>query len=396
MKQMTNPQIFNVRDLTLNATNELEINGFRLSIFHCDSDPVTANRIKVGNENVEVEFFPSKGLSIAQAWIRGRAIFWEAPIGLADTEELDLWSDEIRINSNPSPGFTFLKTFCGGLELYGLKNWGMPVTTNGKIDPIHGETSNIPVGEILFDAENEEKCLIQASFLYRTFKGDTNLPWYERGAAIFKVTRKLTIPADGLEFFVEDTIENVSNTMQRPDWGYHITLRPEEGARLLVPSKQVQERGGNALPSDIETWHKAEDPSIRTETGIIHQKLLVSKSEPGPETVVSLLEYPDRTGLAVSVPPSPYFQTWFCNGGKGSKEFTGRNGESILTKNWDGMGLEIGSNALDHNGNIDKTVCYEPELSPGAHKTILLRFRWLDELRVLDLAAAINDFKSSG
>jgi hypothetical protein len=98
--------------------------------------------------------------------------------------------------------------------------------------------------------------------------------------------------------------------------------------------------------------------------------------------------------LAISVPPSPYFQTWFCNGGKGSKEFTDRNGESILMKNWDGMGLEIGSSALDHDGNIDKTVSYEPDLNPGTHRTIRLKIEWLDEPGAQDLETTINAYKS--
>ena len=393
MTQLANPQIFNLKDLTLNATNEGELKGFHIRIFHHQGDPQNAHRIRVRNKQIEVEFLPSKGLSIAQAWIKGQALFWEAPIGLVDTEDLDLWSDEISINGQPAPGFTFLKTLIGGLEFYGLKNWGMPVTVNEKTELLHGETSNIPVGEILFGSDQEESCWIQASFMYRTFEGDHHLPWYERGAALYKVTRKYTLPANSFEIMVEDSIENVSSSKQTPDWGYHITLRPEEGAKLLVPSKQVQERGGGALPADIETWHPARDASKRTETGIIHQNLLVNQSEAGQDFVVSLLKYPDGTGLALSVPPSPYFQTWFCNGGKGSKEFTDRNGESILLKNWDGMGLEIGSSALDHNGNIDKTVSYDPELSTGENKTILLRIKWLDENIAEELAERINAYK---
>ena len=395
MKHASSAQRIHVKDLTLNATNQLELNGFKLRIFHHEGDPPSANRIQLSSMDVKVEFYPSKGLSIAQAWMSGQAIFWEAPIDLVDTEGLDLWSDEIHINGLPSPGFTFLKTLIGGLEFYGLKNWGMPVSINGKTELLHGETSNIPVDEILFGADKEEKCWIQASFMYRTFEGDHQLPWYERGAPIFKVTRTYTIPANSLEIFVEDTIENVSAAMQHPEWGYHITLRPEEGARLLVPSKLVQERGGNALPDDIETWHQAEDPSVRTETGIIHQDLLAVPSESGPLQVSSLLEYPDGNGLAVSVPPSPYFQTWFCNGGKGSKEFTNREGASILLKNWDGMGLEIGSSALDHDGNVDKTVAYEPDLKPGASLTIALRIQCLDRHETDLLAKTINAYKLS-
>jgi hypothetical protein len=271
----------------------------------------------------------------------------------------------------------------------------MPHNVDGKTEPLHGETSNIPVDEIEFGTDNAQQCWVQASFIYRTFKGDTSLPWYQRGEAIFKVTRKVIIPAAGTELLVEDRILNVSNSKQRPDWGYHITLRPEDGARLLVPSKKVQERGGNALPADIETWHEAEDPSRRTETGIIHKDLLVSPADSGPGTIISVLEYPDRTGLELSVPPSPYFQTWLCNGGQGSKEFTDAKGESILLKNWDGMGLEIGSSALDHNGNIDETVSYEPDLDPGSHMTIPLKIKWLDKNETGELVKKINNYKAS-
>lgn len=395
MTQLANPQIFNVKDLTLNATNKGELNGFQISIFHQDGDPSKAHRVRIRNKHMEVEFFPSKGLTIAQAWVQDQALFWEAPRGLDDTEDLDLWSDEISIDGQAAPGFTFLKTLIGGLEFYGLTNWGMPVTVKGKNELLHGETSNIPVGEILFGSDQDEQCWIQASFIYRTFEGDKQLPWYERGAALYKVTRKYTLPASCCEILVEDSIKNVSASIQRPDWGYHITLRPEEGAKLLVPSKQVQERGGGAMPADIETWLEAEDASVRTETGIIHKDLLVNQSEAGPDSVVSLLKYPDGTGLALSVPPSPYFQTWFCNGGKGSKQFTDHKGESILLKNWDGMGLEIGSSALDHNGNIDKTVSYDPDLSPGVSRTIQLKIQCLDEDEVIHLKKTILNYMSS-
>ena len=391
---MMTPQKLHVRDLTMNKANELDLHGFQIRIYHREGDPPTANRVKVRNKNVEIEFLPSKGLSVAQAWIGGQSIFWEAPIGLTDTEDLDLWSDEIKINDQPAPGFTFLKTFCSGLELYGLKNWGMPVTINGKTEPLHGETSNIPVDEIEFGTDHEDKCWIQASFVYRTFEGDEQVPWYKRGDALFKVTRRFIIPGKGLEFMLEDSIENVSKMNQRPDWGYHITFRPEEGARLLVPSKLVQERGGGELPADIETWYSAEDAAVRSETGIIHQQLLASPSDSGPDAIVSLLKYPDRKGLAVSLPPSPYFQTWFCKGGKGSKEFTYTNGKSILMKNWDGMGLEIGSSALDHNGNTDHTVNHQAVLLPGESMTIPMKITSLEKQEAVDLAKTIRDYKN--
>lgn len=64
--------------------------------------------------------------------------------------------------------------------------------------------------------------------------------------------------------------------------------------------------------------------------------------------------------------------------GKDSSEFTNSNGESLLRKNWDGMGIEIGSSPLDHNGNLDKSVDYKQELKPGEKKKIEIGFKWYE------------------
>jgi hypothetical protein len=76
--------------------------------------------------------------------------------------------------------------------------------------------------------------------------------------------------------------------------------------------------------------------------------------------------YPSGRGISVSFPPSPYFQTWFCNGGANSTEFSyAETGEPVFRKNWDSQGIEPGSSALDHNGKIDSNVAYEKYLAPG-------------------------------
>jgi hypothetical protein len=161
-----------------------------------------------------------------------------------------------------------------------------------------------------------------------------------------------------LKIKLEDTIENISTSSLTPDWGHHITFRPEEGAWYIVTSKKAEARGGGVLPADIQTLHKAENENVRTETGIIHKQIGIAKSG----LVKSTLIYPDGSTLEVSTSPLPYFQTWFCNDGIVSKEFTDSNGKSLLLKNWDGMGIEIGSSALDYDGNKDKNVRYITEI----------------------------------
>jgi hypothetical protein len=121
---------------------------------------------------------------------------------------------------------------------------------------------------------------------------------------------------------MEDTIENVSPTVQIPDWGYHITFKPENEARYIVPSRAAAERSGNPLPQDFETWQEAPNQKQRIETGIVHRELLVEDNEDGAKFVNSLLVYPNHSAISVSTTHSPYFQTWFSCGGKGSSEFT--------------------------------------------------------------------------
>jgi hypothetical protein len=371
-----------------NKNNFLK-DGFSCRMFHLPEDPVNANRIRISIPEVEVELLPSKGLSLGQAWIKGKPVFWEAPVNIPDTETIDLWSDEVCINGIPAKGFTFLKTLVAGIEFYGLKNWGMPVEKDGKLGLLHGETSNIPVSAIQYSVKNDA-CNIQASFNYHTFEGDIDKPWYKRGEALFRVTRKLVLTKGSFKIKIEDTIENISNRKLIPDWGYHITFRPEDGARYLVPSRSVSERGGNELPDDLETWHNAADEKVRTETGIIHKGMLQKKTADGDKVVTTLLVYPDSTGIAVTTTPTPYFQTWFCCGGKASKEFTFKNGESLLKRNWDGMGIETGSSPLDHDGNTDNSIDYNAELKSGETAKINLEISFIEGNELLSMKEEIE------
>lgn len=358
-------KVFNTRILTRNTSNYLNEGDFRIKLYHIEGEPDSVNRLRVTSPAIEMELLPSKGLSLSQAWVNGKTLFWEAPIEIPDTETIDLYSDEVRINGKPMPGFTFLKTFVAGVELYGLRNWGMPDFREGMQHPLHGETSNIPVESITCTIE-KDVCTISAVFIYRDMKPGAGNPWYLTGEPLFRVNRKVILFSNKAEIILEDTIGNISKHVLEPDWGYHITFRPEEGARLIVPSARKEERGGNPLPADIETWHKAADERQRTETGIIHKQI----DSDSNGRVLSKLIYPDHSLIEVLTPQAPYFQTWFCNGGKGSGEFTDSKGNSLLKKNWDGMGIEIGSSALDHNGNTDESCIYNGALKPGEEKVI--------------------------
>lgn len=350
-----------------------EVSGCILRLFHHEGDDDHVLRLNVETDEMRAQLFPSKGLSVGNVSFDGCELFWDQPIDLVDPDKLDLWGNAICINGEPAPGFAFLETLASGVELYGLKNWGMPTRfSDGKLGLLHGETSNIPVKEIV-GYKDENVIVVEAEFIYRSFEGDDPI-WYERGKSLFKVIKRVILNPSKKKMVVRDVIENISSEPMIPDWGYHITLKPEVGSRFIVPSQWQMTRGGNSLPADIQTWMPAEDDKIRTEVGIIHRKFEKETNELG-ERIVSEMVYPDGRKILIGVPPSPYFQTWFCHGGAYTNEFTYKDGSPVFKRNWDGQGIEIGSSALDHDGNVDPDVPKTKALAPGESIEIVIDFQ---------------------
>jgi len=370
-------------------TDATDLSPFRIEIKNREGESRKTNRLYIDNGEVKTELLPSKGLSPGEVLFGEKPVFWEPPIGLPDPDKFDPNGNKVLINGSHLPGFDYLETFMGGIEFYGLKNWGMPLNVNGTVLPLHGETSNIPVKEVEVVKENNG-IRVTGSFIYRSMDKNNNKIWYLRGDELYKVSQSLFIPDKGKRFGFKTTIRNITNETLIPDWGYHITFRPEDGSRLIVPSRQAELRGGGELPSDIETWHPAAGSSVRTEVGVIHKQLY---SENGRSFI--LLRYTDGAGIKFSFPSSPYFQTWFCNGGAGTKEFTYADGTPVLNKNWDGQGIEIGSGPVDHDGNIDNTVNYRKELEAGEKKEIEFETEFLTAAECDELEAEIIKFRKN-
>jgi hypothetical protein len=389
--------VLNCKNLNLNPVNYIKSGRLSLRLSHNKDDPANVNRIMVYNKDLVIEILPSKGLSIGQAWNNEKAIFWEPAIGMPDPDLLNLNSDEIAINGKPHSGFTFLKTFTGGVELYGLKNWGMPkVDEKGKLLPIHGETSNIPVEEIAVTFDEEKRTVkVKAEFYYNSYKGDEDKLWYLRGEKLIKIIRHIVIKQENeptIELY--DTFENISNSPFFIDWGYHITILPEKGARIIIPSKKIENRSGEYPLEDIETWNPAIDPKIRTEVGIIHKDLKMFTEK---RTVLNkvLFERPKLGDIVVSFKPSPYMQSWMCNGGAYSPEFTFvKTKEPVFNKNWDGMGIEIGASALDHNRNTDPDVPVSKPVQPNKKITNYILIKIINRDTYKDMAKDFAEYSS--
>ncbi|MBE0655276.1 MAG: DUF4432 family protein [Bacteroidales bacterium] len=361
----------------------IEKDNHSISLFHFPGDPENMKRLKVETGLLSIEFLPARGMTPGKAVYDDLKIFWDPPAEFNDPDNFDPFSDEICINGKPATGFSMLKTLYGGIELYGLKNWGMPVMDANQqiLYPLHGEASNIPVDYITIIVD-KETVIIKTELIYRDiYSGDKNGKWYENGESLYKIFRLFLLDGTIGDILVRDRITNVSSRTLNPDWGYHITLNPEPASRLIVPSESMELRRGGSLPDDPSLWLPANDDKVREETGIIHKSIL----QAGPEKLnPALLVYPDDTGILIETTPAPYYQTWFCRGGRSGKEFTWKeNGLPVFDKNWDGQGIEIGSSALDHDGNTDPSVNYKNELEPGESIEIQINISVLDSQETL-------------
>ena len=375
--------IINCIDLEKNATDKFTLGPFSVEIKNLPGEPSNANRIWIGNGQFKLELLPSKGLSVGQTYYYNTPLFWEPPIGLPNPENVNLNADRIHINGKPARGFDYLETFMGGIEFYGMKNWGMPRIEKGTVYPLHGETSNIPVKELDIQYNNQ-KLTASGKYLYRNYNGTVNpdatttAPWYDMGTPLYEITQQISISSTGNTITLITVMKNISEKQQSPSCGYHITFYAEDNASLHVPAKTIEARGGGKIPDDYDMWAPAKDSGVREEYGIIFKELNKHFDE-GQYYVQSLVQYPDERGIEVVVPDMPYTQSWICSGGRNTTEFTYPNGQPVFAKNWDGIGLEVGSDALDHDGNIDTTSEYKSTIMPGESMALTITITPLDK-----------------
>ena len=381
-------------------------NGFDLELAHLDADPSGVNRLHVRNRRLEVEILPSKGLSIGEAFVvgshdagadnaekgkegsPGRPIFWKPPLaGLPDPKNFHA-SDPILVDGELVEGVAYIGAMYGGIELLGLYNWGMPQrNSRDELLPLHGDAANVPVDVVRF-VFSDAGCEIQGEFFSRDH--------LER-ERLFRITKGLVLEPGSTRILTVDTVENITNRRVFPDWGYHVNVRPVHRAEYLVPSKAVQIRGNSRDMEKHRIWHAATVESVREEYGLIRKIVRVEDGvlmgDPGTRSVVV---YPDGSGTIIVTPPVPYFQSWYSAGGVNGTCFTlpdkSDPGDAIFLKNgWNGMGAEIGSSALDHDGNTDRTVAVR-ELAPGQSTELKLIVEVLERPAVQQLATEIREY----
>jgi hypothetical protein len=254
----------------------------------------------------------------------------------------------------------------------------MPVEDEtGRLLPIHGFVSLIPVPEVRVTF-TDTQVNVSGAFEVYDEQGPEGEVWYRRGQLVYEVTRTVILKAGSPSILLRDTIANRTDHSLTPDWGYHVQLRPVDGARYLVPARSREGRSGEPLPPEHEVWHSAKNPRSREEKGIIHYGLQAQAGlldgRPGVKT---LLRYPDGSGIQVVLPLSPFFLSWFSCGGQGDTTIclpaSDGSLNSLFQEAWDGVGPEIGASALDHDGRTDPDV-QAVSLAPGETLQLSLLF----------------------
>lgn len=355
----------------------LRSGNVRIVLSHRPGEPPGVNRLWVHAGELSVELLPSRGLSAGEAFLRGYPVFWDPPTGLQHPDCLETDRAPLHIQGMPAPGFGYIESFAGGIELLGLDNWGMPRQDpkRGSLLPLHGSVQALPFHTV--DVEiRDDTVVVTGNTIVRSLRGGRRLPWYRRGSRMFGLVRRYEIDPAESRIVLSDCIRNISTQPLLPDWGYHITFRPEPRAKIYVPAAHRELRGGGLVAEHHEVWQPSPEPTQRIETGVIYQGL---RCDPTDGTSTAEIRYRDGRRIFVITPPVPYYQSWLCAGGAGSSEFTFADGSPVLKKNWDGIGIEFGSSALDHDGNTDPSVPAERPLAPGESR--IVRFEIVCDFR---------------
>ncbi len=389
---------FNCINLSENNKNIIEHSDFKMELYQKQNDPDNVNRLLITQDKLNVELLPSKGLSVGQAYFQKTPIFWDPPLdNLPDPDKIDL-NAPMYINGSQLYGFRWVETFTGGIEMCGLNNWGMPFTEEktGNLQSLHGQVSNIPVQNIYIEISSSGMEII-GKFIVRTFEGDNTIPWHSRGDILYEVVKRIILIKDKPVIILYDQIINRCNKVLIPDWGYHVQFYPEENAEYQVPSLHAENRSGLNMKTGVEIWKKAKIESEREETDIIHKSFKITPNAlPGEEEgIKTLVHYPNGRGILFTTPCSPYFQSWLSSGGKNGKGFMLKENTPMLKKNWDGIGPEFGSSALDHNENIDKEISIKTTLESGESINIGMYTEVLDTSNSIKLTKEIKDYQSS-
>ena len=384
------------------STGKLSLNvgcdGFNMEYLHKKWDPDGVNRLYIKTDELNIELFPSKGLTVGEIFYLDKPVLWEPLLSsLPDPQTVDL-NRQIKWNNQIIDGLSFIESFVGGIIMFGLSNWGMPYRDKktDKLYTLHGEVSNIPMKDL-------KVCIsgtgleVSGDFIVRNGVGDGNEFWYTRGEDIYLVAKKVIVDKDIHRITISDRIKNISKKPLLPDWGYSIKFHPEEGIKYLVPSDRIENRFGSSIDNDHEIWKPAHKESVREERGIIHKGL---KESPGilcgNDGVEMLLLYQDGSGILIVLPRTSYFLSWYSAGGRGSEEFLMPSGGrdmplQVFSKNWDGLGPEFGNSNLNHDGNTDPDISVNI-LEPGDELKINIILEFISKERVRDIARRIREY----
>ena len=353
-------------------------NRASVSLIHVANDPEGVYRLYIKKNDCCLELCPSKGLSVRDTTLAGRSIVGEPPLeDLPDPRKIDL-DGEMIYNGKIISGLNWIRYFAASIEMLGLIHWGMnKKDSEGKLLVLHGNASLIPI----------EKAIIQISEDIIEVKGEYYIynanDIYKQGIEkpIYKVNKSIQLLTSKNALLLIDTITNETSDALIPDWGYHIQLRPEPKCKLLFPKSDKKLRGGGQLPTDYNEWNPG-DPAKRTEKGLIYKNIPITSTFPdGQPACEALLEYENSTGTRCLYTPAPYTLGWYSCGGSESDEFLDLDGRRIFTKNWDGVGPEIGASDLDNNGEVSENIEVR-ELASGESMKLQIYVEPIDAVEV--------------
>jgi hypothetical protein len=294
---------------------------------------------------------PGRGMDIGFAEFRGMPLCWRSSTG------------EIAAPFYDAEGEGWLRGFSGGLmATCGLTTAGWPSTDNGQHLGLHGRASYLPARNVYVDAQ---------------WEGDEYVMWVQgrtRETVVFgenvRLTRRVWARLGESRLFIDDTVENLSQSVVPHMLAYHINVGfplLDEGSELISSAVELEPITDDREAA-LSDWAQYGAPQPNWEPRVVVHRLV-----PDAEgwTYTGLVNRRLGLGLYIKQRPSqlPFLWQWKHLG-------TGVYVTGIEPANCFGRGR-----ADDRERG---TLRF---LDPGAHQDYRV------EIGVLESPAAISEFQ---
>jgi Domain of unknown function (DUF4432) len=314
--------------------------------------------IEVDNGAIRFTIVPTRGLSLWSLQAGDVRLGWDSPVKEIVHPQF--------VNLAERGGLGWLDGFGEWISRCGLESMGAPCKDGEQTLTLHGRINYIPASYV----EVRYEPLPVPRIVVRGIVDETMMFGPQ-----LRLTAEISTELGTRALTLDDTVTNLSDTVQEMESLYHINFGPPllgAGAVFVAPIKAVAPRDARAAEGAMAGWNRYAGPHG---PGYTEQVYLMELHADSAGITEAMLKSPDGTKAALvsfNVRQLPFMTLWKNEASLGSGYVTG---------------LEPGT-SFPYPKPIERAAGRIPILSGGQSHRSMVTFKFLDSHEEVKTAAA--------